>query len=176
MSKEMLPEKLSGNQGLRSESLPIVTGTNKAKREKLKVVFLMAVGIGILVLASILLLPYMNSLGGSMLGSISSNTDSGSRALEATATLAPSFKAIDASGDAIDFSNGVARSDRITISGYSDSRYSTKLQCTIDALPVYCDGSPITIAGLPSEEHRFRVVEPSSSETKVRVFSWNNLP
>ena len=58
----MLPEKLSGNQGLRSESLPIVTGTNKAKREKLKVVFLMAVGIGILVLASIFLLPHVNSL------------------------------------------------------------------------------------------------------------------
>ncbi len=175
MSKEILSEKLSRDHGLDPESLPVVIETNKGKREGLLVVFLMAVGIGILVLASIFLLPYVNSLGGSILGSVSSTADSGSSAIEATAALAPSFIATDAIGNVIDISNGVARSEQITISGYSDSRYSTKLHCSIDGLPVYCDGSPITISGLPHGDHRFSVVEPSSVETIIRVFSWKNL-
>lgn len=176
MSKEILPEKLSRDHGLGPESLPVVIETNKGKREGLLVVFLMAVGIGILVSASIFLLPYVNSLGGSILGSMSSTADSGSSSVvEATAALAPSFIATDAIGNVIDISNGVARSEQITISGYSDSRYSTKLHCSIDGLPVYCDGSPITISGLPHGEHRFSVLEPSSAETIIRVFSWKNL-
>jgi hypothetical protein len=175
MSKEILSEKLSRDHGLDPESLPVVIETNKGKREGLLVVFLMAVGIGILVLASIFLLPYVNSLGGSILGSMSITADSGSSAIEATAALAPSFIATDAIGNVIDISNGVARSEQITISGYSDSRYSTKLHCSIDGLPVYCDGSPITISGLPHGDHRFSVVEPSSVETIIRVFSWKNL-
>lgn len=175
MSKGILPEKLSRDHGLGPESLPVVIETNEGKREGLLVVFLMAVGIGILVLASIFLLPYVNSLGGSILGSMSSTTDGSSSAVEATAALAPSFIATDAIGNVIDISNGVARSEQITISGYSDSRYSTKLHCSIDGLPVYCDGSPITISGLPHGEHRFSVVEPSSAETIIRVFSWKNL-
>ena len=175
MSKEILPEKWSRDHGLGPESLPVVIETNKGKRERLLVVFLMAVGIGILVLASIFLLPYVNSLGGSILGSMSSTADSGSSAVEATAALAPSFIATDAIGNVIDISNGVSRSEQIIISGYSDFRYSTKLHCSIDGLPVYCDGSPITISGLPHGEHRFSVVEPSSAETIIRVFSWKNL-
>lgn len=175
MSKEILPEKLSRDHGLGPESLPVVIETNEGKREGLLVVFLMAVGIGILVLASIFLLPYVNSLGVSILGSMSSTTDGSSSAVEATAALAPSFIATDAIGNVIDISNGIARSEQITISGYSESRYSTKLHCSIDSLPVYCDGSPITISGLPHGEHRFSVVEPSSAETIIRVFSWKNL-
>jgi hypothetical protein len=176
MSKEMLPEKLSGDQGLGPESPPIVTETNKGKRERLIVVFLMAVGIGILVLASIFLLPYVNSLEGSILGRTSSaTTDSGSAALEATAALPPSFIATDAGGDEIQISNGLARSGQITISGYSDSGYSTKLRCSVDTLPVYCDGSPITITGLPHGEHKFSIAETGSDETVVRVFNWKDI-
>lgn len=175
MSKEMLPEKLSGDQGLGPESPPIVKETNKGKRERLIVVFLMAVGIGTLVLASIFLLPYVNSLGGSILGGTSSNTDSGSAALKTTAAMASSFEARDAEGKLIHVSNGVARSGQITISGYSDSGYSTKLRCSIDTLPVYCDGSPITVTGLPHGKHKFSIAETGSVETVVRVFNWENI-
>jgi hypothetical protein len=175
MSKEMLPEKMSRDHGLGPESLPIVKETNKGKREGLVAVFLMAFGIGILVLASIFLLPYVNSLGGSILGRTNSATESGTGALEATAALAPSFKAVDAGGRVIDISGGIASSDQITISGYSDSRYSTKLHCLIDIHPVYCDGRPITIGRLPDGEHKFSIIEPSGDEEVVRIFNWVSI-
>jgi hypothetical protein len=172
MSKEMLPEKLSSDQGLGPGSVPIIKETNKGKTERLIVIFLMAVGVGIVVFASILLLPYLNSLGGSIFGSKSSTTDSAGLMLEATAPLAPSFKAIDGGGSEISISNGVARSEQISISGYSDSVYSTELQCWIDTLPVYCDGSPITIIGLPDGNHELRIVEAGGAGTEVNLFSW----
>jgi len=60
MSKEMLPEKLSNDQssdqGLGPESIPIVIETNEGKRERSLVVFLVAIGIGLLVLPTIVLL------------------------------------------------------------------------------------------------------------------------
>ncbi len=171
----MLPEKLSRDQGLGPEPLSLVIETNKGKRERLIVVFLMAVGIGILVLTSIVLLPYVNSLGSGVLGGVRGTTDSGSGALEATTTLASSFKATDARGNVIDISNGVAILEEITVSGYSDNKYSTKLLCSIDTLPVYCNGSPIAISGLPAGKHTFTIMEPSNGETIVRVFSWRNI-
>jgi len=62
----MLPEKLSrdqsNDQGLGPESLPIVIETNEGKRERSLVVFLVAVAIGILVLTTIVLLPYVTLL------------------------------------------------------------------------------------------------------------------
>jgi hypothetical protein len=176
MSKEMLPEKLSRDQGLGPEPVPLVIETNKEKRERLIVVFLIAVGIGILVLTSIILLPHVNSLGSAVLAGVRSTSDSGSGALEATTALAPSFKATDGKGNVIDISNGVAVLEEITISGYSNSKYSTKLLCRIDMLPVYCDGSPIVISGLPAGKHTFTITEPSSGDTIVRVFSWSNIP
>jgi hypothetical protein len=173
MSKEMLGEKLNGVQGPGPESVPIVTQTMKGKREGLRVVFLVAVGIGILVLGSIFLLPYVNSLGGSIPGGISSTTDSGSGALEVTGALEPSFKAIDGKGDVIE-ENGVTKSDGITITGYSDSEYDARLQCSIDSFNVYCrDGGPISMFPLHAGKHTFTVIEPSSGETIVRSFSWN---
>ena len=157
-------------------SLPIIKETNKGKRERLIVIFLMAVGVGIVVLTSILLLPYLNSLGGSSIfGRKSSTSDSASLMLEANAPLALSFNAIDGGGSEIGISNGVARSDQISISGYSDSVYSTELQCWIDTLPVYCDGSPITITGLPHGKHKFSIAETGNVETVVRVFNWENI-
>jgi hypothetical protein len=60
----MLPEKLSNDQssdqGLGPESIPIVIETNEGKRERSLVVFLVAIGIGILVLTTIVLLPYVS--------------------------------------------------------------------------------------------------------------------
>ena len=70
----MLPEKLSrdqsNDQGLGPESLPIGIETNEGKRERSLVVFLVAFGMGILVLTMIVLLPYVNSFGGNIFGSI----------------------------------------------------------------------------------------------------------
>ena len=89
--------------------------------------------------------------------------------------MSPSFEARDAEGNVIHISNGVARSEQITISGYSDIGYSTKLRFSIDTLPVYCDGSPIAISGLPHGKHKFSIAETSSAETVVRVFNWENI-
>jgi hypothetical protein len=172
MSKEMLPEKL--NEGLAPESPPIVIETNKARREGLILVCLIALGVVIVPWASIVLLPYLKSLEGNMFGGVTSTTDSGNDAFEATTALGASFKAIDGKGKVIE-ENGVTKSDEITITGYSDSLYSTKMLCTIDTLPVYCDGSPVVISGLPAEKHTFTIMEPSSGETIVRAFSWWNI-
>ena len=169
----MLPRKLS--EGLAPESLPTVIETNKEKRQGLILVCLMAVGVVIVPVASIVLLPYVNSLEGNIFGGLSSTTDSGNDEFEATTPLGASFKAIDAKGDVIENNDGVARSEQITLTGYSDSVYSTKMLCTIDMLSLYCDGSPIAISGLPAGKHTFTVMEPSSGETIVRVFSWRNI-
>jgi hypothetical protein len=109
------------------------------------------------------------------LGGRSSSTDNGSAALKVTAAMSLSFEAKDAEGNVIHISNGLGRSEQITISGYSDIGYSTKLRCSIDTLPVYCDGSPITISGLPHGKHKFSIAETSSAETVVRVFNWENI-
>jgi hypothetical protein len=175
MSKEMPPEKLSGDQGLGAESPPIVTETNKGKREGLILACLIAGGVVIVAVASIVLLPYVNSLGGKIFGAASSTTDSRNGAVEATTAPAASFKATDATGNVIENGDGLARSEQVTISGYSDNIHSTNMLCTIDTLPMYCDGSPIAISGLPNGKHTFTVMEPSSGETIVRVFSWRNI-
>jgi hypothetical protein len=135
----------------------------------------MAVGVVIVPVASIVLLPYVNSLEGNIFGGISSTADSANDAFEATTALGASFKAIDAKGDVIENNDSVARSEQITLTGYSDSVYSTKMLCTIDMLSLYCDGSPIAISSLPDGKHTFTIMEPSSGETIVRVFSWSNI-
>jgi len=175
MSKEMLPRKLSGDEGLAAELPPTVTKTNKEKREGLILVCLIAGGVVIVAVASIVLLPYVNSLGGNIFGGTSSTTDSGNGAVEATTAPAASFKATDATGNVIENGDGIARSEQITISGYSDNIHSTKMLCTIDTLPMYCDGSPVAISGLPNGKHTFTIMEPSIGETIVRIFSWRNI-
>lgn len=109
------------------------------------------------------------------LGGRSSSIDNGCAALKVSAAMSPSFEARDAEGNVIHISNGVARSEQITISGYSDIRYSTKLRCSIDTLPVYCESSPITISGLPHGKHKFSIAETSSAEIVVRGFNWENI-
>jgi hypothetical protein len=147
-----------------------------------------AVGIGILVLTTIVLLPYVNSFGGNIFGSVSSSsssstaatttttTDSGDSVAKPTTALPASFKAIDGNGDVIE-ENGVTKSDWITITGYSDSEYDPRLQCSIDSLHIYCsDNSEISLSDLPIGKHIFTVVEPSNGETIVRAFSWKTIP
>jgi hypothetical protein len=177
MSKEMLPRKLS--EGLAPESSPTVIETNEQKRQGLILVCLIAVGVVIVPVASIVLLPYVKSLEGNVFGGVSSSgtTDSGIDALEATTTaLGASFIATDAKGDVIKNGDSVARLEQLTLTGYSDSPYSTKMLCTVDMLPVYCDGGPIIIPGLPAGKHTITIMEPSNGgETMVRVFSWVNI-
>jgi hypothetical protein len=175
MSKEMLSRKLS--EGLTPESSPTVIETNEQKRQGLILVCLIAVGVVIVPVASIILLPYVKSLEGNVFGGISSGTtDSGIDALDATTALEASFIATDAKGDVIKNGDSVARSEQLILTGYSDSPYSTKMLCTVDMLPVYCDGGPIIIPGLPAGKHTITIMEPSSGgETMVRVFSWVNI-
>jgi hypothetical protein len=177
MSKEMLPRKLS--EGLAPESSPTVIETNEQKRQGLILVCLIAVGVVIVPVASIVLLPYVKSLEGNVFGGVSSSgtTDSGIDALDATTALGASFIATDAKGDVIKNGDSVARSEQLTLTGYSDSSYSTEMLCTVDMLPLYCDGGPITISALPAGKHTITIMEPSSGgETIVRVFSWWTYP
>ena len=182
----MLPEKLSRDQsidqGLGPESLPFVIETNEGKRERSLVVFLVAVGIGILVLTTIVLLPYVISFGGNIFGSVSSSstatttTDRGDSVAKPNTALPASFKAIAGNGNVIE-ENGVTKSDWITITGYSDSQYDPSLQCSIDSLHIYCsDSGEIGLSDLPIGKHTFTVVEPSNGETIVRAFSWKIIP
>jgi hypothetical protein len=175
MSKEMLSRKLS--EGLAPESPPTVIETNEQKRQGLILVCLIAVGVVIVPVASIVLLPYVKSLEGNVFGGVSSiTTDSGNDALDATTALGASFIATDAKGDVIKNGDSVARSEQLTLTGYSDRPYSTKMLCTVDMLPVYCDGGPIIIPGLPAGKHTITIMEPSNGgETMVRVFSWVNI-
>jgi len=176
MSKEMLQKKLDGEHGLGPESPPIVIETSKNRREGLILLLLIAVGVGLLAVASIILLPYVNGPGGKFFGGVgSSTTYSGSGAIEATSALTPSLILTDADGKVIQISDGLAKPELVTISGYTDSTYSTRLECSIDALPVYCDGSPISLPGLPLGKHTFTISEPSNGETIVRVLSWKTI-
>ena len=139
-------------------------------RERLPL-FLIAVGLGAVVLISIAVLApasfysYVESPG-----SISDSGDG--RAAAAIPTgLGPSVKATDGRGIVIE-DNGVSKSGTITITGHSDSEYDVGLQCWIDSLPLYCSGNSVTISGLPPGDHTFGIVEPSSGKTIVRAFNW----
>jgi hypothetical protein len=170
----MLPRKLS--EVLAPELPPTVIETNEEKRRGLILVCLVAVGVVIVPVVSIVLLPYVNSLEGNVFGGVSSTSDSGNDVFEATTALGASFIATDAKGDVIKNGDSVARSEQLTLTGYSDTLYSTKMLCTVDMLPVYCDGGPITIPSLPAGKHTITIMEPSSDgETIVRVFSWVNI-
>jgi hypothetical protein len=168
MRKEILPGKLSANRTVSAE-LPIVVEKEKRGGGGRLLLFLMAVGLGAVALTSITVLApvafydYVNSPG--------SIDDRGDGAAIPTA-LAASVTATDGKGTMIE-DNGMTKSAKMTITGYSDSKYDAGLQCWIDSLPLYCNGSPITLSGLPTGEHVFTIAEPSNGETVVRAFSWN---
>jgi hypothetical protein len=179
MSKEMLPGKSSPNPAGGMESTIVV---EEKKREEGGVgrlpLFLIAVGLGAVVLISISVLApvsfysYVESPG-SVKDSGNGDRGDGVAAAAAIPTgLAPSAKATDGNGIVIQ-NNGVTKSGTMTITGHSDSKYDVGLQCWIDSLPLYCSSDSVTVSGLPSGEHRITIVEPSSGETIVRAFSWN---
>jgi hypothetical protein len=85
--------------------------------------------------------------------------------------LAASATATDGKGTAIE-ANGLTGSGEMTMTGYSDSGYSTELRCSLDSLPTYCSGSPVTLSGLPPGEHVFTVMEPVHDKITVQSFGW----
>jgi hypothetical protein len=182
MSNEILLGKLSANGTVDVESPVVVekkTDEGKKKKKKrqgsLLLLFLMAVGLGAAAVAvgSITLLAPAAFYG--HVGSPGNIDDSGSRGGDGAAViptaLAASAKAIDGKGTVIE-PNGLTKSGEMTITGYSDSIYSTELRCSIDSLPMHCSGSPLTLSGLPPGEHVLTITEPMHDEKTVKSFSW----
>src|SRR5215218_3190072 len=166
MSNEILPGKLSANRAVSAESQIVVEEKKKEKKKRGGglLLFLMAVGLGAVALASITLLAPVTFYG--RVGSPGSIDDSGGRGDGATipsalAASSSSATATDGKGTVIG-DNGMTKSAEMTITGYSDGSFSTELHCSIDSLPAYCSGSPVTVSGLPPGEHTFTFVEPSS--------------
>src|SRR5919197_3285979 len=174
MSNEILPGKLSANRAVSVESPPIVVEKKKRGIRRGLLLFLMAVGLGAVALTSITLLVPVTFYGHVV--SPGSIGDSGSRgdgaAMPVAVAAASSATATDGKGTVIE-DNGVTKSAEMTIAGYSDSSFSTQLRCSIDSLPAYCSGSPVTLSGLPPGEHTFTIVEPVSDKITVQSFSWD---
>ena len=173
MSTEILPGKLSANRTVDAES-PIVVEKKKErkKRQGGLLLFLMAAGLGAVALTSVTLLAPVAFYGHvDRPGSID---DSGSRSDGAAViptALAASATATDGKGTVIK-ANGLTKSADMTITGYSDSRFSTELRCLIDSQPMYCSGSPVTLSDLPPGEHVFNIIEPVRDEKTIQSFSW----
>lgn len=122
------------------------------------------IAIGIVVTTIVLMASHPASVS---LGSISSGTGSSNDIAPPTALAA--LKAKGADGISIDM-NGVSNSDSIIISEYYPDGYTTKLQCTVDSLPVYCDGSPFSITGLPDGRHTITI--GTFGDATSHGFSW----
>lgn len=85
--------------------------------------------------------------------------------------IASALEARDGSQISI-VNNGVTESDTITITGYYTGEYTTKLECTIDSFPIYCDGTPITIQGLPAGRHTLEISEYGNPSADSLSFKW----
>ena len=173
MSNQILPGKLSAKRTVSAES-PIIV-EKKKKSGKGLLLFLMAVGLGAVALASISLLAPMafyNHVDSP--GSIDDTSSRGDATAVITGALAASATATDGNGVVIE-NNGLTESDEMTIAGYSDSSYSKELRCALDSLPAYCSGSPVTFSGLPPGEHVFTTVESINDQITVQYFGWDIL-
>ncbi|MDQ3847666.1 MAG: hypothetical protein M3261_01770 [Thermoproteota archaeon] len=172
MSTEILPGKLSANRTVDAEST-VVIEKKKEKRLRRGTLFLLAIGLGAVALASITLLAPVAFYGRvTSPGGIDDNSgSSGDGAAVIPTVLGASATAIDGKGIVIE-ANAVTESGEIIMTGYSDSSYSTELRCSIDSLPTYCSGGPVTISGLPTGEHVFTIAEPVRDELSVHSFSW----
>jgi hypothetical protein len=179
MRNEILPGKLSANRSVGAES-PVVMEKKKENEKKRRgglSLFLLAVGLGAVALASITLLAPVAFYGhvDSSPGSIGDTSKTADGAAVITSALTASAAATDGEGTVIG-NNGLTKSGEMTIAGYSDgSSYSSELHCAIDSLPAYCSGSPITFSGLPPGEHVFTMVESINDQIIVRYFGWDIL-
>src|SRR5918993_1827630 len=126
MSKKILPRKLSANRAVSAGSPIVVEEKKEKKRQGSLPMFLLAVGLGAVALASITLLAPVAFYG--HVDSPGSIDDSGSRAdgaVVAPTALAASATAIDGNGAVIE-DNGSTKSGEMTITGYSGKSYSTE--------------------------------------------------
>lgn len=114
-----------------------------------------AIAIAIVALTGMGLLAHLNSGAGS----------------PSEGKIASALEARDGSQIPI-VSNGVTESDTITITGYYTGEYTTKLECEIDSFPVYCNGTPITIHGLPAGRHTLEITEYGNPSASSLSFSW----
>jgi hypothetical protein len=173
MSNQILPGKLSAKRTVSAES-PIIV-EKKKKSGKGLLLFLIAVGLGAVALASISLLAPMAFYSHvDSPGSIDDTSSRGDATAVITGALAASATATDGNGVVIE-NNGLTESDEMTITGYSDSSYSKELKCALDSLPAYCSGSPVTFSGLPPGEHAFTMVESINDKITVQYFGWDIL-
>jgi hypothetical protein len=172
MTNEILSENLSANSAVSAEPPLIIEKKERARKGRL--LFLMAIGLGIVALASISLLAPVTFYGrvGSSGGIGDDSSSRGDRTTVPSALAASSAAATDGKGTPIG-DKGVTESAEITISGYAESTYSTELRCSIDSLPTYCSGSPVTLLELPPGDHIFTVIESVGDKTAVRSFSWD---
>lgn len=164
----MLPRKLTGDQSL-AAGPSIVIETNKDNKKRGTMMFLLAIAVGAVALTGIALLglvTFYNDIKSS--SSIKDSSYGAARPADMTASL----KAIDGKGTVVEH-KGMTESDELTITGYSDSIHSTELICSINLLPAYCSGKPVTFDGLPPGEYTFSVLEPQNDQTAVKSFSWN---
>ena len=178
VSNEILLGNLSTNSAVGVEP-PLVVEEKKERGRKDRLLYLIAIAIGMVALASLsLLVPmtYYGGIGGRTGGIGEDSIIGGLSSASPSEPLPSSARAFDGEGIAI-VDNGVTKSAEITISSYSDSTHGTKLDCAIDSLPAYCSGSPVSFSGLPPGEHIFTVMGPGSDKTTaaVQFFSWNIL-
>jgi hypothetical protein len=176
MSNEILPGKLTANRSVGAES-PFVMEKKKEneKRRGGLPLFLLAVGLGAVVLASITLLAPVAFYGKvDSPGGVEDTSGREAGAPVITSALAASAIATDGEGKAID-NNGSTKSDEMSITGYSDGSYRTGLTCGLDGLPAYCADGHVTFSGLPPGEHVFTMVDSSNDQIKVQYFSWGIL-
>ena len=152
---------------------PAVVINKSGKKRPGLAVFLVAVGVGIAALIGMALMPYVTSLPSSMFG-VEQPISGGKSDAAVTTVLSDSVKATDGKGIVVE-DNGLTRSAEISIADYSDSAYAPGLHCSIDSLPLYCDGTPITISGLPPGQHTFATLIHSNGGKMTETFSWNNL-
>jgi hypothetical protein len=176
MSNEILPGKLSANLSVSAESPVIMEEKNENKKRRGGLpLFLLAVGLGAVALASITLLAPVAFYGHvESPGSIDDTSSRGDGAAVITSALADSAIATDGKGTVIE-NNGSTKSDEMSIAGYSDGSYRTELHCALDSLPAYCSGSPVTFSGLPIGEHVFTMVESINDQITVQYFGWTIL-
>ena len=170
MSNKILPGNLTASPSVSAESSIVVEKKKRGTRGLL--LFIMAIGLGAVALSSISLLPPVTYYGRIDSPAIIDNSGSRGEGAVLPSALAASATATDGKGIAIG-DEGITKSAEMTITGYSDSSHSTELRCTIDSLPAYCSGGPVTVSGLPPGEHVFTVVEPISDRIIVRSFSWD---
>lgn len=171
MSNEILPGKLSANRSVSAESPVVMEKENKKRLGGLSR-FLLAAGLGAVVLASITLLAPGAFYGQvDSPGSIDDTTSRAHGAPVITSALTAFATATDGEGKVIQ-NHGSTKSDEMTIADYSDGSYRTGLICGLDGLPAYCANGHVTFSGLPPGEHVFTMVDSSNDQIKVQYFSW----